>query len=150
MKREAQHFKETKFKEMPLKEMLIRINSVIEEASRTIVAKRATPADRRMEKKLGMMRMALLDRMHKRLKENVDVDFLVEMIEFMARAEELVEQYEHDVGIWEEFLELLEKKLEKEGLVTSDEELNAQMGRLRKAVGKLREKMDEKPFKPLG
>lgn len=149
MKREAHHFKEARFREMPLKDMLAKINTLVEGASKKLTAKRATREDRRMEKKLGMMRMALLDRMHKGLKESIDVDFLVEMIEFMARAEELIDQYEHDVSAWEEFLELLEKKLEKEGLVTNDAELNAQMDRLKKAVGRLREKIGETPFKPL-
>lgn len=149
MERRTHHFHDARAREMPVKEMLIKISEIVERAGKSVLAKRSTPADIRMEKKLGMMRMALLDKMHKKMKENIDVDFMVEMIEFIARAEELIEQYEHDVSEWQEFLDLLERKLEREGVVSSDEDLKEQHSRLKNAVDKLRGKLDEKPFKPL-
>ncbi len=138
-----------RLKELPLKDLLIRMRKTVERTSKLLLAKRGA-ADVRMEKKLGMMRMALLDRMHRKLKEPIDVDFFMEMIEFINRAEELLEEYEHDVSEWQEFLDMLDKKLQEKGIIVEDEELLEQSRRLRGAVDRLRTKLEGRPpFRPM-
>ena len=139
-----------RLRELPLRDLLVSMRKLVEKTSRLLLAKGGGAAEMRMQKKLGMMRMALLDRMHRKLKESVDVDFFVEMIDFIGRAEELIEQYEHDTTEWQEFLDLLEKKLEAEGIIVETAELKDQNRRLKEAAEKLRAKLEGRPpFRPL-
>jgi len=140
----------TRLREVPWKRLIVEMRKKVEGSSRRLLDKRRS-TDVRMEKKLGMMRLALLQRMHAKLKQEIDAQFFLDVIELLTRAEELLEEYEHDVGDWLEFLELLEKKLEEEGLLLEDEELIDQSKRLKGAVDKLRTKLEDRgPFKPLG
>lgn len=139
----------TKLKDVPWKKLISEMRKKVDESGRRLLEKRHT-TDMRLEKKLGMMRLALLQQMHAKLRQEVDARFFLDVIELISRAEELLEQYEHDVSDWLEFLELLEKKLEEEGMLLGDEEALEQGRRLRGAIDKLRRKLEEKgPFKPL-
>lgn len=107
-----------------------------------LLMERRKEKDLRIEKKVGLMRMALLHRLERKAKERVDTSFLLDMIELIQRLEELVENYQSDLEIWVEFLEIIEKKLEEEGLLVEDEEALKQAKRLKKAVERLRTRLE--------
>jgi len=130
-------------KDIPWKTLIVDMREKVEESSRRLLQKRHT-TDVRLDKKLGMMRLALLHQMHAKLKQEVDTKFLIEIIELINRAEELLENYEQDVRDWLEFIELLEKKLEAEGKLEGDEELEEQGTRLKKAINRLKGKLEDR------
>ena len=134
----------TKLREVSWKKLIMSMQKRVEATSRRLLAGRKA-TDVRVEKKLGMMRLALLHQLQVKMTQEVDTKFFLEVIELINRAEELLEQYEHDVAEWKEFLEILEKKLEEEGLIVSDEELEEEARRMREAVLRLKAKLEKRP-----
>jgi len=138
-----------RIREMPWKQIIVRMRDRVEETGRLLLEKRR-PTDVRLQKKLGMMRLALMHQMHAKHGQEVDVAFLLETIELINRMEELLNQYEQDVGEWLDFLSALEKKLEDEGVMDADEELAEQARRLKGAIANLKTKLEDRgPFKPM-
>ncbi len=139
----------TKLKEIPWKKLVVDMRRKIEQSGNKLIEKRRS-TDVRLEKKLGMMRLAILQQMHAKLKQDIDSKFFLDIIELLDRAEELLEEYEHDVTDWLNFLELLERKLEEEGMLLEDEDMIDQSKRLKHAIDRLRTKLEDRgPFKPL-
>jgi len=140
----------SRIREIPWKRLIVRMRDRVEEASKLLLEKRR-PTDIRLQKKLGMMRLALLHQMHQKQNQEVDVSFLLETIELITRMEELLNQYEQDVLEWLDFLSGIERKLEEEGVLEGDEELAEQANRLKGAIQNLKTKLEDRgPFKPLG
>jgi len=138
-----------KIREIPWKQLIIKMKERIERAERLLEANRKAK-DVRLQKKLGMMRLALLHQLEAKKTQEVDIAFLLETIELVNRMEEMLGRYEADIVEWYEFLNAIEKKLEEEGMIYEDEELAKQSARLKSAIESLRSKLEKKgPFKPM-
>jgi|GEM_PF-3447232 len=131
------------------KQMIVRMRERVEKAEKLLASNRAVK-DARLQKKLGMMRLAILNQLEIKKTQEVDTAFLLETIDLINRMEEMLEQYEMDILEWFEFINAIEKKLEEEGMLVEDAELAKQSMRLKSAIDRLRSKLERKgPFKPL-
>ena len=129
-----------RLKQIPWNKLLKNMRSKIEDSERKIDTRRKID-DISTEKKLGMMRLALTHKLQKKMKQEVDTSFFLDIIDLLARATELTELYEEDLEEWIEFLDMIERKLESEGLVVENEEMLEQSRRMKVAIDKLRRKL---------
>jgi len=133
-----------KLREVPWRALVAGMGSRVASSARALASKQA-PRDQRTHKKLGMMRLSLQNRvasMHARAKAEVDPAFIIEAVDLVRRMEESIEQYEHDLEAWREFINVLEARLAETGLIT-DEEMAEQAKRLTHAITRLKTKIGE-------